>query len=70
MKKKQGNPNISDEQGVITLRPGKEESLLRRHPWVFSGAIASLPRDLEEGDEVVVSDMKDYIRERTVELKQ
>ncbi len=25
---------------------------------------------LQEGDEVVVSDMKDYIRERTVELKQ
>ena len=58
MKKKQGNPNISDEQGVITLRPGKEESLLRRHPWVFSGAIASLPRDLEEGDEVVVKDSR------------
>ncbi|MBR3677909.1 MAG: hypothetical protein IKL60_03265, partial [Alistipes sp.] len=23
----------------IILRRGKEESLMRRHPWVFSGAI-------------------------------
>lgn len=39
---------------VITLRRGKEESLLRFHPWVFSGAIASLPSDIEEGDTVKV----------------
>ncbi|MDE5928507.1 MAG: hypothetical protein K2G98_08530, partial [Duncaniella sp.] len=26
----------------ITLKRGKEESLLRFHPWVFSGAIANL----------------------------
>lgn len=38
----------------IILKPGKEESLLRRHPWVFSGAIASLPSDLKEGDYVTV----------------
>jgi len=25
---------------VIRLKPGKEKSLLRRHPWVFDGAIA------------------------------
>ncbi|MDE5686599.1 MAG: class I SAM-dependent rRNA methyltransferase [Paramuribaculum sp.] len=35
---------------VITLRRGKEESLKRFHPWVFSGAIDSLPDGLEEGD--------------------
>ncbi len=39
---------------TITLKPGKEESLLRRHPWVFSGAVASLPEGLEEGDLCVV----------------
>ena len=32
----------------ITLRKGKEESLLRFHPWVFSGAIDTLPDGLEE----------------------
>ncbi|MFN2385700.1 MAG: class I SAM-dependent rRNA methyltransferase [Thermoanaerobaculia bacterium] len=29
----------------LTLKPGREESVLRRHPWLFSGAIAA-----EEGD--------------------
>lgn len=43
---------------IIKLRPGKEESLLRRHPWVFSGAIASVPYGVEEGDEVTVCDSK------------
>lgn len=38
----------------IILRRGKEESLLRVHPWVFSGAIASLPEGLEEGETVTV----------------
>lgn len=39
---------------VITLKRGKDESLRRFHPWVFSGAIASLPENLEEGDLVRV----------------
>lgn len=39
---------------VIKLRKGKEESLDRFHPWVFSGAVASLPPELEEGDTVEV----------------
>ncbi len=39
---------------TIRLKPKKEESLLRRHPWVFSGAIASLPPDIEEGELVNV----------------
>ncbi len=42
------------ENKIIRLKKGKEESLLRRHPWVFSGAVASLPEGLEEGDEVTV----------------
>lgn len=40
---------------VITLKKGKEESLNRFHPWVFSGAVASLPDGLEEGDTVNVT---------------
>ena len=35
---------------IIRLKEGKERSLLRRHPWVFSGAIAS--GDAEYGDTV------------------
>ena len=41
----------------IFLRRGKEESLLRRHPWIFSGAIASVNSDkaeIAEGDVVDV----------------
>lgn len=45
---------------TITLKRGKEESMLRFHPWVFSGAIAHLPDDIEEGEvvKVVSSDGK------------
>lgn len=39
---------------IITLRKGKDESLQRYHPWVFSGAISSLPESIEEGDIVIV----------------
>jgi len=38
----------------IRLKKGKDESLRRRHPWVFSGAIASIPEGVEEGDMVCV----------------
>ncbi|WP_298650787.1 class I SAM-dependent rRNA methyltransferase [uncultured Proteiniphilum sp.] len=38
----------------ILLRPGKEASLQRFHPWVFSGAIARKPEDLTEGETVRV----------------
>lgn len=38
----------------IILKPRKEESILRHHPWVFSGAISSLPENIEEGELVKV----------------
>ena len=39
----------------IRLKRGKEESLDRFHPWVFSGALAEpLPSGLEEGETVTV----------------
>lgn len=40
---------------TIRLRRGKEESLRRFHPWVFSGAIAELPAGIEEGETVRVA---------------
>lgn len=45
-------------QKTIRLKPGKEESVIRRHPWIFSGAIASLPSGLQEGELVTVTDSK------------
>lgn len=41
----------------IFLRRGKEESLLRRHPWIFSGAIASVKSDRAEIAEGEVVDV-------------
>ena len=38
----------------IRLKPKKDESLKRFHPWVFSGAIASLANNVEEGEVVEV----------------
>lgn len=38
----------------IYLKPKKEESLLRFHPWVFSGAIAKIDGAVHEGDLVKV----------------
>ncbi|MCB9195058.1 MAG: class I SAM-dependent rRNA methyltransferase [Flavobacteriales bacterium] len=38
----------------IILKRGKEQSLLRKHPWVFSGAIHSPTDNLEEGTVVEV----------------
>ncbi|HJC93598.1 MAG TPA: class I SAM-dependent rRNA methyltransferase [Candidatus Phocaeicola excrementigallinarum] len=44
----------------VFLKPGKEESLKRFHPWVFSGAIARVEGEPEEGEvvDVYASDKK------------
>lgn len=41
-------------QKRVLLKRGKEESLLRFHPWIFSGAIASIEGTPDEGDVVDV----------------
>ena len=47
---------------IIQLKRGKEESLRRFHPWVFSGAIHQADSDLEEGDIVrVVTSTGEFI---------
>ena len=38
----------------VFLKKGKEESLKRFHPWLFSGAIAKMDNGVEEGDIVAV----------------
>ena len=46
----------------VRLRKGKEESLKRFHPWVFSGAIASIDEGITEGEVVrVVANSGDFI---------
>ena len=41
---------------TIVLKRGKADSLRRFHPWVFSGAIQTLPDNLKEGEIVRVED--------------
>ncbi|AYH42255.1 class I SAM-dependent methyltransferase [Azoarcus sp. DN11] len=38
----------------LVLHPGKERSLLRRHPWVFAGSVARLEGRARPGDTVEV----------------
>ena len=46
----------------VYLKPGKEESLKRFHPWVFSGAIARVECEPEEGEIVdVYTSKKEFI---------
>ena len=47
---------------TIHLKRGKEESLLRFHPWIFSGAIHHADNDIEEGEVVrIVNEKGDFI---------
>ena len=46
----------------IYLKPGKEESLKRFHPWVFSGAVARMEGEPEEGEIVdVYTSKKEFV---------
>ncbi len=36
----------------LLLKPGREKSLLRRHPWIFSGAVAKVRGEPQPGDTV------------------
>ncbi|MGH8718598.1 MAG: class I SAM-dependent rRNA methyltransferase, partial [Burkholderiales bacterium] len=40
----------------LTLKPGREKSLTRRHPWIFSGAIAEIKGSPSLGETVAVRD--------------
>lgn len=42
------------EEAAFILKEGREKSLLRRHPWVFSGAIQRTTGEIVPGGEVVI----------------
>ena len=51
---------------IIQLKPKKEESLLRFHPWVFSGAIQSINGKPSEGELVdITREYERYLRKDT-----
>ena len=42
----------------LIIAPGKEKAILRRHPWVFSGAVKRVEGEPQEGDVVDVVDAR------------
>jgi 23S rRNA (cytosine1962-C5)-methyltransferase len=47
---------------ALILKPGREKSLLRRHPWIFSGAIQHMEGDSRPGSTVdLLSSPKQFI---------
>ena len=46
----------ADANPVLGLKPGRDKSLRQRHPWIFSGAIASVEGEPEPGDTVEIHD--------------
>ena len=47
---------------TLHLKPGREKSLVRRHPWVFSGAVESLAGNPEVGGTLrIVSSRGDFL---------
>ncbi len=47
---------------ILQLLPGRERSLLNRHPWVYSGALAKKPSaGLKSGDIIAIADQKNQL---------
>ncbi|HEX2996569.1 MAG TPA: 23S rRNA (cytosine(1962)-C(5))-methyltransferase RlmI, partial [Anaerolineales bacterium] len=46
----------------VILRSGREKSLLRRHPWIFSGAIQHVDGNPAPGETVdILSSTRDFL---------
>src|SRR5574338_723871 len=43
---------------TLTLKPGREKALLRRHPWIFSGAVLRADGDPARGSTVDILSSK------------
>ncbi|MEQ1838586.1 MAG: class I SAM-dependent methyltransferase [Candidatus Nitrotoga sp.] len=46
--------NANTNLGLCILKAGREKSVLRRHPWIFSGAIERVSGQPQNGDTVAV----------------
>jgi len=49
---------MSADWAAVVLKPGREKPVHNRHPWIFSGAVAQIEGDAEEGDLVRVVDYR------------
>lgn len=53
---------MTNIRATVVLNKGKEQSLKRFHPWVFSGAIKKISSEVQEGDLVrVVSNSNEFL---------
>ena len=53
---------MTNKYSRVVLKSGKEQSLQRFHPWVFSGAIKEIDGRVEEGDVVeVVTNQNEFL---------
>ncbi len=50
--------------GTVVLRQGKEKPVLNHHPWIFSGAIARIEGEPDDGDLVEVIDHERHLLAR------
>lgn len=46
---------------ILKLKSGKTQSISRRHPWIFSGALQNYTFDLKNGDVVYIADHRGEI---------
>jgi 23S rRNA G2069 N7-methylase RlmK/C1962 C5-methylase RlmI len=49
---------MTNKYSRVILKSGKEQSLQRFHPWIFSGAIHEIDGRVEEGDVLKYSQAK------------
>ena len=49
---------LMEDEARIVIKPGRERSLRRRHPWIFSGALEKVDSPLAAGATVEVVDAK------------
>lgn len=54
----QGDSKSNTSRPRVVLKPGKEKPVVQRHPWVFSGAIATIDDAGSAGDLVDVHDAR------------
>lgn len=43
-----------EQRKKVYLKPGKEQSIMRHHPWIFSGALKKMVHEPEEGELIEV----------------
>jgi 23S rRNA (cytosine1962-C5)-methyltransferase len=52
---------------ILTLKTGREKSILHQHPWIFSGAVQQLPQ-AENGDIIEVRDIQQKLGKNEIKI--